>query len=268
MKQIYTLVAELRVLLGRELCALTFDPESPQHRYVTALYASTLELAGDALVLVQHGRHSGLPILTRSALEAHIHMLALLSDPEYYNRMLATFHHEDERMYKNALNMNQGLTQSAPATVSEFEARCDKATDELHQLEAKGFRRVDIKCSFVLAGRQNWYSPIYSKLCSHSHNNLNVVAHRHFEVHGDTYRPVFEREWSDEDIVKFIANLGMIIMDAHSAIAAFFKIAETDAITKTITGIVAEIAKRQGIEQGASGFAPAIAHSEAKISPN
>lgn len=236
MEQTYKQTAELNVLLGRELCSIEFNKGDTQQLVVTALYASILELAGDALILIQQARYSGTPILVRSMLEAHVHMRALVRTSDHYSRMLATFIHEEERMCSNALKLNQGL-RTTHEIIKQLETKQGKLLTEKKRLKAKGFSPIKIRDAFEFAERSSWYSPIYASLCSHSHNNLNVVAQRHFGSQGDTLNPVFEREWADDEIEKILITLGMIIIDAHKTIIAFFKITATDQIKMVLASI-------------------------------
>lgn len=221
MNTIYEATVELSVLLGHELCDIRFDPQNMQQRFVMTLYASTLELGGDAIILAQRERYSGIPIITRSMLEACVQMRALIKDAKYYNRMIATLRAEEIQMAKNALELNKTLALD-PAYRQELEKRQRDAEEELRRLGEQGFKRVRIKEAFALAGVAQWYSPIYSTLCSHSHNNLPVLAHRHFEQTEQGWVPVFEREWKPDEVALYMANVSMAMKAANDSIIAFF----------------------------------------------
>lgn len=228
LERMYQAAAHLNVLLGREVLSIEFNQGNAQESYVAALYASTLELTGDALILIKENRHSGVPIIIRSALEAHMQMRALVADAEYYKRMLAKYYREDAKIRTAALKLDQ--SDASPETIEKMRTKRDQSRKNYDQLKDEGHLPCKILETFQCADRASWYGSIYALLCSHTHSNLREVTGRHFEVEGGKVFPVFERVWADNEIICLLEDLGRIMIDAHHTIVDFFKVEETDAV--------------------------------------
>ncbi|RVN46029.1 hypothetical protein [Sinorhizobium meliloti] len=56
----------------RHLGALKFNKASEVHRTLTSLYASIIELTNSAIIIREGGAYTGMDILLRSAMEAHV----------------------------------------------------------------------------------------------------------------------------------------------------------------------------------------------------
>ena len=212
----------MREALVGDLCGISFNHGSPHHRFIVALYASILELAGDFTIALQHSRYSCLPIILRSVVEAHIDFLILIKSEPNHNYILATFYHDQLRTAKTALAEKPDGARSAPSSQQEWEHFRDTAEAELLRLKNSGYSPLKTRKRFEMAGKPTWYGSVYSILSSHAHNNLLVLARRHFEKGSVNPQPVFEKEWADADVLPLVKQMGFVMSEAYAQIRSFF----------------------------------------------
>ncbi|TBB81024.1 DUF5677 domain-containing protein [Rhizobium ruizarguesonis] len=181
----YEFLIELYHVTVKNLPELRFDKRSEVHRTLVSLYSAIIELTNAALQIREAGGYTGMDILLRSALEAHVDLINLANDDEYLKVMLAAYHKEWIKL------ANDGVKGENPFLAyfkdsPEAQAKLGEHKTELEQLK-KTVRIPTNLEKFQKAGMENEYRSIYNSLCNDSHNNLRSLTSRYFRAPG--WRP-------------------------------------------------------------------------------
>jgi hypothetical protein len=175
---------------------LHFDKNHPWHLHLVSLYCSLIELTGSACILIKEGVCIGIPILLRSAVEAHLDFANLAIDRTYGYMLRASELKEWIKLLKESKNgLNPFLKDISD--FSDTEKTLKKWEQELEDLRKKGYKPLSAYEKFDRANRGPVYHSVYNILCCYSHNNLRALKTRHvniseklndFEV--DLYQPI------------------------------------------------------------------------------
>ena len=94
------------------------------------------------------------------------------------------------------------------AKVANLKANIEEHKTKLKELKAAGFEPLKAWKAFDMAGMGEVYRSIYIHLCMISHNNINALIARHFEINNEIdytiglYRPL--------DLASFEADLDTV----------------------------------------------------------
>jgi hypothetical protein len=168
---------------------LRFDKKHPWHRALISLYGTMLELYGSDLALIRaaldlKGSAIGVPILLRSAIEAHVDFKNLASDRDYGYHLRATELEQWIKILKAARpGQNPYLANlSREPLVGQFLPQFET---ELSDLKRKGYYPLGKKEKFERARLDQVYQSVYNQLCCDSHNDLRSLVTRHIELSPD-----------------------------------------------------------------------------------
>lgn len=141
-----------------------------------------MDLAGDALLLINKRRRTSSAILLRSLLESYIDLVNTIKDEEYLKHMYTSSLDGQRKMLQKALTSNSELFTK----FHEQREICQKRLDELTALKKdlikEGYKPLKIYERFERAGFEAYYSGIYSLLCSEWHNDMIAIEDRHLNV--------------------------------------------------------------------------------------
>ncbi len=158
---------------------VTFDKGRATHRTLIALYATIIELADSAVVLLENDRWTGVNHLLRSAFEAHVDLINLANEETYIDQMMASFHKEWIKFTQEGLKGENPflLFKENPEALEQLAYH----KNELAIIEARG-PILKIFERFQRAGMFNEYRSMYHSLCQETHNNVRALLDRHFRV--------------------------------------------------------------------------------------
>jgi len=198
---------------------LHFDKNHPWHLHLVSLYCSLVELTGSACILVQESVGIGIPILLRSAVEAHLDFANLAADKGYGYDLRAS---ELKEWIKLLRESKDGLNPFLK-DISDFpdtDRTLMEWEQEQEELRRKGHKPLSVYQKFEKANLEPVYRSVYNILCCYSHNNLRALKARHvniskelddFEV--DLYAPIdYDR------ILPYIDNFCGILIPATETI--------------------------------------------------
>ncbi|MCW8281566.1 DUF5677 domain-containing protein [Agrobacterium sp. InxBP2] len=205
----YEFLIELYHVTVKNLPELRFDKRSEVHRTLVSLYSTIIELTNAALQIREAGGYTGMDILLRSALEAHVDLINLANDDEYLKVMLSAYHKEWIKLASDGVNgENPFLAYFKDSP--EAQAKLEEHKTELEQLK-KTVRIPTNLEKFQKAGMENEYRSIYNSLCNDSHNNLRSLTSRHFRPRdGGLDMVIFDKPTIDDlaaTLDTFIATL-------------------------------------------------------------
>jgi|SRR6516164_2726103 hypothetical protein len=217
--------SQLRDQLFAHLCQLTdeclrdsevlrLDKNHPQQLYSTLCYGTILELALGIRTLIQAGQTMCVPILLRSILEAFASFRALLSDPNYFKSMYASFLSEKVRLLESAAaNPESPYLKPLVTSVNVPEEKVN-LSKEIADLAKQGYGPVSIKRQFAKAGLEGEYDSIYWQLCLETHNNVSALEDRHIEQVGEDFRTTFFKGEDVRDAMRYMDSLCGILTQA------------------------------------------------------
>jgi len=224
---------------------LHFDKKHPWHLNLVSLYCSLIELTGSACILVQETIGIGIPILLRSAVEAHLDFAKLAADRRYGYRLRASELKEWIKLLKEAKDGTNPFLKE----ISDFpdaDKTLGKWEQEQEELRNKGYKPLSVYEKFDKTNLEPIYRSVYNILCCHSHNNLRALQARHVNITKEMddfsvelYTPVnFDR------ILPYVDNFCGILISATETI---HQLLESDCI-KEIEELKIEFQKqRNGI---------------------
>jgi len=160
---------------------LHFDQKHPWHLNLVSLYCSLIELTGSACILVQETIGIGVPILLRSAVEAHLDFANLAADRCYGYKLRASELKEWIKLLKEAKDGSNPFLKE----ISDFpdtDKTLDKWEQEQEELRSKGYKPLSVYEKFDKANLEPIYRSVYNILCCHSHNNLRALQARHVNI--------------------------------------------------------------------------------------
>jgi hypothetical protein len=211
-----------------------YDMSDAQQRYLLAYFCTEIEFAGACIALAQQTESIGIPILARSALEAHVDFRCLLADPAYVEWIEAAHDREWAKLMDEATRDGGAYLAQLGAEPSLREERARIAHREEHRA-ALGIRQAKAKERFARAEMAQLYYSVYNMLCAEAHNDARALIGRHIKV--DRQENLRLAIYGDG-----LANVETGLMQVHDSlsymtvsICAKFSIVEPDrsAVDKT-----------------------------------
>lgn len=218
----YEFLIELYHVTVKNLPELKFDKRSEVHRTLVSLYSSIIELTSAALQIREAGGYTGMDILLRSAIEAHVDLINLANDDDYLNVMLAAYHKEWIKLADDGVNGENSFLayfKDSP----EAQAKLDEHKAELAKLRKTVHISTNLQ-KFQKAGMENEYRSIYNSLCNDSHNNLRSLTSRHFRPReGGTLDLVIFDKPTREDLAATIDTFIVTLSTSNQLMHDYFK---------------------------------------------
>src|SRR5574341_153977 len=162
-----TMRKELDQLLDaliRDFQHLRFGPIKPRQLFPVLLYGTILEFFDGCVHLLESRSHASLPVVLRSLIEAYIHLINVIDDPQYWQRMLARSLHEDVRILRYVRDNPQSEFHQLIAEAPELPDVLKKREQELKALEVKGVKKIDQFEAAKLAKLTDVYKSVYARL--------------------------------------------------------------------------------------------------------
>ncbi|NTA50054.1 hypothetical protein G6L34_18250 [Agrobacterium tumefaciens] len=205
----------------KHLPNVKFDKGSEAHRTLISLYATIIELTNSAILIREAGGYTGMDILLRTAMEAHVDLINLASDEAYLKSMLAVYHKEWIKLTTEGVKgENPFLTYFKDN--DEVKEQLAYHKRELSALEAIRSIPTNLE-KFRMAGMEDVYRSIYNSLCNDSHNNIRALTHRHFRQRdGDTDMIIFDIP-SKIDLAATLDTFIAILLTSNEIMHVHFK---------------------------------------------
>lgn len=169
----------------RILPTLRFDKGRSQHVAAMCLYATILQSIGECYRLMDWPTVT-VPGIMRSVLESYADLSAVIANPDYPKKMLATLYEEQRKYLQDVIQEPQNPFHAKLAAKIDPKEELSKVTSLLYHLRQQGHASLCIKDRLDAAGLANIYRTVYWELCLHGHNNLAVLESRHIRPTGAT----------------------------------------------------------------------------------
>lgn len=180
----YDLMRRLHETVVELIPSLHFDKKHPWHRHLVALYCTMSELVRSACILLRQDAGTGVPILLRSFVEAHVDFLNLAEDRKYGYHLHAAWLKEWIKLFREAGAKSNPFLKGF-AEVADRQIVLSKWEDELRELKDKGYVPLSHKEKFIRARLEDVYTSVYNLLCCESHNNIRALTSRHVDLAQD-----------------------------------------------------------------------------------
>ncbi|WP_027665302.1 DUF5677 domain-containing protein [Rhizobium leguminosarum] len=205
----------------KHLTSLKFDKRSEVHRTLVSLYATIIELTNSAIIIREGGAYTGMDILLRSAMEAHVDLINLANSNEYLKAMLAVYHKEWIKL------AGDGVKGENPFLIYFKDNPEALKKLEYHKAELKAFTDVSAIPSnydkFKAAGLEHEYRSIYNSLCNDSHNNIRALTSRHFRPREHGLDMVIFDKPTREDLAATLDSFIAILNQSNLIMHDYFK---------------------------------------------
>ncbi len=204
------------------LTKLSLEKENTTHIIMASLYGTIIELTGSVIFL--HGKSiiSSIPILLRSALEAHIDLINLIQDSKYINHLKTSFIKEQLKIFEAAKKGGNEYLSELSA-LPNLDERIVTLKRDRKSLENKGYKSLKIEDKFKKAKFENEYQSMYNDLWCDSHNNLKALCTRHIKSKNGVDTVEVYRSYSSDDSLKYIWTSVVILLRSTEFIHDFFK---------------------------------------------
>ena len=229
---------------------LSFDKGYPLHRNLIALNGSIIELTGAVIVLVDHRRITGVPVLLRSILEAYVDLHNLIETPTY-GYVLELGHIKEWLKILQEARAGKNEYLAAIAEAPDLDDRIAEWTKRKDVLENKGHRSLRIEQKFHRAGMEKEYKSQYNSLCCDAHNNLRALVDRHIEMNGTGFEVVYYKAYTPEDSAVHVGTNAELLIRATQKIHEFFK----SPVAGEVAQLRHELDVLRGEAQGGIGHA-------------
>lgn len=217
----YGFFLELQAASIKHLAVLRFNKGSEVHRTLISLYASILELTDSAITIRGSGRYTGMDILLRSALEAHVDLINLANNDEYLDAMLAVYHKEWIKLAGDGVkgeNPFLAYFKDNPAAIEMLEQ---------HKAALSEFNKTSTIPTnydkFKAAGLEHEYRSIYNSLCNDSHNNIRALTSRHFRPRENGLDMVIFDKPTRDDLAATLDSFIAILNTSNHIMHDYFK---------------------------------------------
>lgn len=169
----------------RILPTVRFDKRRSQHVAAMCLYATILQSIGECYRLMDRPTVT-VPGIMRSVLESYADLSAVIANPDYPKKMLATLYEEQRKHLQDVIKEPENPFHAQLAAKIDPTEELSKVTSSLDHLRQEGHAPLRIKDRLDAAGLANIYRTVYWELCLHDHNNLAVLESRHIRRTGAT----------------------------------------------------------------------------------
>lgn len=196
-----------------KLGEVVFDKEYPQHLYLIALCASVIEMTACVVSLIEKQLTIGVPIITRSILEAYVDIINLSSDPDYANYMRVANIKEILKLKEEKGQEGNPFLEGIINSEEIAQAKAEMS-EELASFKEKGVMPLSHYKRFEMAGLLHEYRSIYNMLCTHSHNDIRALLDRHIEIDGDDFKVISYPDKPLDRMEHYLVLLVDIILDS------------------------------------------------------
>lgn len=214
----------LRQIIDLSRQAIT-NVEIPVESFLSHLAASftctILENSSACFALIVNGHYTAIPILLRNIMEAHIDLLNIIKDENYKYIILYIFLHEKIR--------EAGfVTKGNPFTAAiydlpEFKNQLDIYKKEFDQIKLTIKKKdTSIKSRFKSVDENLYY--IYKWLCHRSHNNLDALEERHFNIIENGYELSIFRPAKEATLLLYIDSIAGILVKSMAVFFSYLQI--------------------------------------------
>lgn len=198
-----------------------FDQEHSLHRYIVKLYGSIFELTSSSILIFDSGLVTGIPIVQRAMLEAHVDLLNLIKDPLYGYHLKLSYCKEWLKILKAAqVGNNRYLKEMS--NWQDLGVFIDELQREEKYLETQGYRELRKIEKFQKVDMEEEYRSIYNRYCSASHNDLRALIERHTVPAGNSDGIVFFKSYTVDECEMYISLNITIFMEATRLVHQFF----------------------------------------------
>ena len=192
---------------------LRYRKNDPQQFIAALIYATIVQSTGECLVLLATPTITAAGVL-RSILESFADLCAIAMDPQYGQRMLATFAYRKQKHFENMIAEPANAFHSSLAPHIDPPTRLIEVKAELKKLKDAGYERLEPWQRFKAAGLVELYQGLYWQLSLKSHNTIAALEMRHVVNQGSDYSLTPCQANGVMELVTYFDPLVTILLDS------------------------------------------------------
>jgi hypothetical protein len=171
----------------RPIATLRCDFDQMRDIYIVGMLRALIAYARSVLALVHAREFAGIPVITRSALDAHVDIANLCAHSDYWKQLDALDTAEWTRILERASEGSNPYLRALAQDPSFVEGR-KLFAERRRILEKHRIERPTPEKRFELAGLKVEYQAVWSILSAEVHNNVSHLRTKYFVVDGDMIR--------------------------------------------------------------------------------
>ena len=207
-----TLLAQAMSEAVADLPALKFN-DDPQQLAVAAIYATILQSTDECLLLLNRSSVTSVGSIIRSMLESFADLCAVIAEPTYVERMLATFEDQKLRLLKNMSRSRSDEFYKDLAGQLDVEAMKSQVSTALSEYRSRGHQALSNAERFREADLIYIYESLYWHLCLSGHNDISSLERRHIRVSDGSVELIMLRENDLQEVAIYLEALLAIVSD-------------------------------------------------------
>jgi hypothetical protein len=198
-----------------DLPYLVFSKGNPQHLSIALLYCTIIQSCSECLVIMAQPTIT-VPGMLRSIFESFADLRAVIADPKYSDRMVATFYAEKVRHLEYMIEFPTNVYHADVAKNIDPASELVKVKQLLKAIEDSGSRALfGSKPRFVAAHLIEEYQTLYWQLCLDSHNNMGSLQGRHMEPDGNgDFELVLVKQNTAPDLARYYDGIIAVLSDS------------------------------------------------------
>lgn len=210
------------IALSRNIVASIEAPASSFVSYLAASFTCTiLENSSACFALILNNHYTAVPILIRNIMEAHIDLLNICKDENYKYILLYIFLNEKIRESEFATKDNPFTTLIY--NLPEYKEQLCSYEKEFKELKLTvKEKHTRIKYRFKSVDK-NLYT-IYMWLCHRSHNNLDALEERHFNIEENRFELSVFRNAKESELYIYIDAISGILVKSIMTLFEYLQI--------------------------------------------
>jgi len=213
----------------KTLRKLHFSNNDPQHLLSICLLCTIYENCTACLKLFEQRINSSVSILLRNILEAHIDLINISRDKNYYNNMILSYLFQRNKILKIASEKgNENSYLKCLSDKNDIEEKYKESKKDYEQLIRDGYKNFSIKEKFMLADQLDLYLSIYNLLCQDTHNNLTYLEKRHYNADSDEIE--LFKHLPFEELLPYLDSINGILISSFIIVLKILKIEEDENI--------------------------------------
>lgn len=219
----------------KTLPTVKFDKHSSQHLAAICLYATIFQSVSECYKLIEEPTVA-VPGILRSVLESYADLCAVIQNPDYTKKMLATFHDEQRKHLEDMIRSPANPFHADVAAHINPTTKLAEIQNALDGLRQNKHSPLSVFERFRTAGLGDLYRTVYWQLCLDAHNNVVALEHRHIRrTTGDDFEIDIFSENTNNQLGMYYDTMTALLIDSSRRLYALVGFSVPDEFSKLNT---------------------------------
>ncbi len=204
-------------LLESTIKNYVFDNTIPQQFFMMTLLCTIYENCTSSMILLKKNMYTAVTVLFRNILEAHIDLINIIQDENYYKDMAVSYLKERNKILKSACDKKENRFIEELKNIEDICKKYQESKDEFDDLINDGAKVLTIIEKFEKAESEDLYLSIYNLLCQETHNNVISLSSRHFNE--DTLGVEIFKKIDESKILPYVDSMMGVLVKSCELIS-------------------------------------------------